>query len=154
MTERLNWTEVHIFTASYCGACVCRGIRYVGYVFLMVEIGSSQRGKWKQVILLKVKACNLHQIISYYIPSAKEHHMGKVMCVENHTWYGKYTLSMKKKLGESICWVYLCEFKVCSLWTFIEQQQQKHCKRAKNKKGTLINKVIQVRGDNGKNGYI
>ena len=56
-----------------------------------------QRGKWKQVILLKVKACNLHQIISYYIPSAKEYHMGKVMCVENQRWYGKYTLSMEKK---------------------------------------------------------
>ena len=67
---------------------------------------------------------------------------------------GNTLFPWRKRLGESICWVYLCEFKVCSVWTFIEQQQQKHCKRAKNKKGTLINKVIQVRGDNGKNGYI
>ena len=92
MTEWLNCTEVHICTASHLqGLCGASGIWGMYFSWWRPE------GKWKQVILLKVKACNLHQIISYYIPSAKEYHMGKVMCMENQRWYGKYTLSMEKK---------------------------------------------------------
>ena len=38
-----------------------------GHVFCKVENRSSQRNKYEQVILLKVEACSLYQIISSFL---------------------------------------------------------------------------------------
>ena len=118
----------HIFRA-----CVCWGIRYMGHVFLMVETRSPREVNGSKWFYLRWRLATYTRSFPTIFHQPKNITWARSCVWKIKDGMGNTLFPWRKRVGESIFWAYLCESKVCSLWTLIQQQQQqqqKHCKVA------------------------